>query len=438
MFAGKVLVVQSLALGLANFAFAQTTPPFIGELVLRPGLNNGKCLTAASQTDGAPVTIERCTGADTQLWTFESGSVKIFGNKCLDVPGGNKADGVKLQIWSCTKGNPNQIWKYTWWDNRLSWSNKCLDLPNSQTDGTRVQSASCGGNNPNQVWYAGYQANKLPDQSEKGQYGTNKCGSGSNATSNCQTAWINDVDDFCLFAPPDPKSVIGETERFEVAWCTKSGRGSRVIPDGTLQGVHFVKTPDYVQITGVGDFTKINVKAGDEGGELDPHGADGNGNPIGGLVYGNSFGNELQYNEWTTFISDKEFCLRACVGPNAARNCQHIYDEMGCYWNMPGNYDAGFESCSGDDTEPMGVYGTSTWHQGVSPTPPPHPAGPSSACRSLPTVGVTNLKRRGEGDADGLERRETVGSHKVEGRKRGPPSWKRSWKRTAPSWKNQR
>lgn len=51
-----------------------------------------------------------------------------------------------------------------------------------------------------------------------------------------------------------------------------------------------VESPDYVQITGTGDFTKINIKAGyacglsssanksdtfadsDAGGELDPHG----------------------------------------------------------------------------------------------------------------------------------------------------------------------
>jgi hypothetical protein len=39
--------------------------------------------------------------------------------------------------------------------------------------------------------------------------------------------------------------------------------------------VHFVKTPDYVQVTGVGDFTKINILKGDAGGELDNRGADG-------------------------------------------------------------------------------------------------------------------------------------------------------------------
>lgn len=29
--------------------------------------------------------------------------------------------------------------------------------------------------------------------------------------------------------------------------------------------------------SGIGDLTKINIPAGDSGGELDPHGADGNG-----------------------------------------------------------------------------------------------------------------------------------------------------------------
>ncbi|KAG6377464.1 hypothetical protein JVT61DRAFT_15270 [Boletus reticuloceps] len=35
--------------------------------------------------------------------------------------------------------------------------------------------------------------------------------------------------------------------------------GSRVIPDGTILGAHFVITPEFVQITGVGKLTNINV-----------------------------------------------------------------------------------------------------------------------------------------------------------------------------------
>ncbi|KAL5522774.1 hypothetical protein ACEPAG_8792 [Sanghuangporus baumii] len=231
----------------------------------------------------------------------------------------------------------------------------------------------------------------LPDTWQEGQSGTNRCGTGSNQTSMCQNAYLNSVDDFCLFAPPEPgaNSVIGETERIEVAWCLQSGTGARLIPDGTLQGVHFVQTPDYVQVTGVGDLTKLNVPQGDAGGELDPHGADGNGNPIGGLVFSKAFtGQTEQLHEWTNFMSATSFCFRGCKdGPNAPALCQHIYDEMGCEWNMPASYDAGvFEQCAGDTGEPMGVYGGSTFHQGDAVTPDPHPAPSSSQCSKVATL----------------------------------------------------
>jgi len=72
---------------------------------------------------------------------------------------------------------------------------------------------------------------------------------------------------------------VGDAERDMVAYCTKSGRGTRLIPDGALHGVHFVTTPDYVQVTGVGNFTGLGVRKGDSGGELDNRGADGRGNP---------------------------------------------------------------------------------------------------------------------------------------------------------------
>lgn len=37
-------------------------------------------------------------------------------------------------------------------------------------------------------------------------------------------------------------------KRIEVAYCTQAGYGTRVLPDGTLTGAHFVQTPDYVQV----------------------------------------------------------------------------------------------------------------------------------------------------------------------------------------------
>jgi len=50
-------------------------------------------------------------------------------------------------------------------------------------------------------------------------------------------------------------------------------------------------------------LTSLNIPKGDEGGELDPHGADGNGNPIGGLVFSSAFGTLEQIHEWTVNTS---------------------------------------------------------------------------------------------------------------------------------------
>ncbi|PBK60254.1 hypothetical protein ARMSODRAFT_898286 [Armillaria solidipes] len=239
---------------------------------------------------------------------------------------------------------------------------------------------------------ATYLPDTAPDTTEQGQSGTNKCGTTSSQDSMCQNVYINAIDDFCLWAPPIPgaDSDIGATERIEVSWCLKSGYGTRVIPKGTITGAHFVQTPDFVQVTGTGDLTKLNIPAGDTGGELDPHGADGNGNPIGGLVFSTAFGKLGQVFEWTNFMSSNEFCFRACnpSGKMAPVLGEHIYDLMGCTWNMPANYDAGvFESCRGDSGEPMGVYGTSTFHQGDASTPAPHTIPSSSQCTAISAIG---------------------------------------------------
>ncbi|KAJ7589843.1 carbohydrate-binding module family 13 protein [Mycena floridula] len=392
---------------LAVLAAAQK-PNYRGQLVVEPGLDSGKCLTAASNTNGAVVTIELCTGATNQQWTFTGSGMQVYGTAmCLDVPSGANVNGQKLQIWACSSNNPNQKFGYQYRPNIVSWlnTNKCLDINlGSTTPGTAVQIWQCNTGNPNQVWNVGYHIDHLPKTSEDNQYGTNDCGTTNSATSKCQTAWINSVNDFCLWAPPNVGS-IGDTEREEVAWCTKTGRGTRTIPAKTFTGAHFVKTKDYVQITGVGDFTKVNIQNKDEGGELDPHGADGNGNPIGGLVYGNSFGNALQYHEWTSFISYNEFCFRACVGVDAKKNCAHIYDVMGCYWNMPATYSAGvFEDCKGDDTLPMGIYGTSTFHQGDKTTPGPHPTAKSSSCTPYATIKPGPLRRSRPDDFEYIRR----------------------------------
>lgn len=102
----------------------------------------------------------------------------------------------------------------------------------------------------------------------------------------------------CIFAPPEPNSIVGDVEEEVVAWCVQPRNNARVIPDGTLHSVAFVRTPLYYQVHGYGDFTRLNIKEGDNGGELDPHGAKGTGNPVGGNVTCNATGTDVSYQEW--------------------------------------------------------------------------------------------------------------------------------------------
>ncbi|KIM63507.1 hypothetical protein SCLCIDRAFT_8808 [Scleroderma citrinum Foug A] len=227
------------------------------------------------------------------------------------------------------------------------------------------------------------------------QVGYNICNSTTeNQNSMCQTSFVNHIDDFCLWAPPKPNSTIGNTEAEEVAWCTKPGHGTRLIPDGALQGVQVIKTPDYIQIAGFIDQTQINLTPDDYGGELDPHGADLRGNPLGGLMYSNAFpgsdGNNNSYQQiidWTNFMGGHAFCIKVCdpAGKNAPAYCQNIYDRLGCAYNAPNNAKNGtFEVCDGDDMTPPGVYVSG----GVTQTyfQPPESLGPITTVPYTPVV----------------------------------------------------
>lgn len=56
-----------------------------------------------------------------------------------------------------------------------------------------------------------------------------------NQTSDSRLVTLNGVDDFCLFAPAEPDSAIGNVEAEVVAWCTKERNGARLIPDGYVR-----------------------------------------------------------------------------------------------------------------------------------------------------------------------------------------------------------
>ncbi|WVQ95426.1 hypothetical protein IAU59_002523 [Kwoniella sp. CBS 9459] len=205
-------------------------------------------------------------------------------------------------------------------------------------------------------------------------------GSYVNQTSLSRLLTLNGVDDFCLYGPPDqsggPENEIGNVEPVVVAYCTKPRNDARLIPDGAITAAHFIKTPLYVQIHGFWDGTKIGIVDGDAGGELDPHGAENLGNPIGGNVTSNVGGSDVFYEEWMSFISYDQFCLRICTaeanGVTAAIQCEHELDIMGCQFVMAiedfYQSNNSFTSCEGEPAAPPGHYpqsngSTSTFKQ---------------------------------------------------------------------------
>ncbi|KAF9259960.1 hypothetical protein L218DRAFT_1079615 [Marasmius fiardii PR-910] len=223
------------------------------------------------------------------------------------------------------------------------------------------------------------------------QYGYNICNSTTaGATSKCQTAIINSIEDFCLWGPPEPNSVVGNTEGEAVAYCTDPSHGTRLIPAGALQGVQFMKTPDYVQVVGFIDQTKINMQADDYGGEMDPHGADLRGNPMGGLLYSKAWSGDGKFQQviqWHNFMGNNFFCLKACdpSKSNDRKFCEHIYDRIGCHFNAPNNAKNGtFETCLGDNQDFPGIYTQNG--QVMTYTQPPESLGAISTMPYEPKV----------------------------------------------------
>ncbi|KAJ7465110.1 hypothetical protein FB451DRAFT_1262659 [Mycena latifolia] len=266
-----------------------------------------------------------------------------------------------------------------------------------------------------------YQVMTDTDDPRGFQSGYNQCNSTTeNQDSLCQTMFMNHIDDFCLWAPAPPNSTIADTEGDVVAWCSKKGHGTRIFPDGAITGLQLIRTPSYIQVAGTIKQELLNI-VGEFGGELDSGGQDGEGNPMGGLVYSNSFpsnnGNNASFQQaqhWSFFIGANSFCGKVCdqTGSNPQGLCQNIYDRLGCDYNAPNTAQEGvFVECQGDDMTPVGTYVvdgvTSVYHQpaetadiGVIPyTPTPAPTSNcvtyTSAAIFTDGVGVTGASVSG-------------------------------------------
>jgi len=116
----------------------------------------GKCIDVAggNSADGTPVILWTCHGgANQQLTRAGDGTIRVLG-KCLDVKDRSTATGARVQIWTC-HGGPNQQWRYTPGHDLVNpQADKCLDVTDfNPADGTQLQLWWCGGT-ANQKWNA--------------------------------------------------------------------------------------------------------------------------------------------------------------------------------------------------------------------------------------------------------------------------------------------
>ncbi|WWC64432.1 uncharacterized protein I303_107042 [Kwoniella dejecticola CBS 10117] len=216
----------------------------------------------------------------------------------------------------------------------------------------------------------------VPPQAYPGTYPINTRTHNTNHTlfargdeSDSKELWLMSHDDFCIYGLPNQSQNEGKriSESMEgvVSYCSKSGHNTRLIPDGTLRGVTYVRTPSWVQVSGSGDFTKIGLSQDDAGGQFDSslH------SPEGARLTTSEGDDPAQ--DWVTMISAETFCVRACFGDPAY--CPTQYDSLGCYFLTSNGvgWDDVWQDCEGDDGSPPGVIDVQTYTPGNGPVPTP-------------------------------------------------------------------
>ncbi|KIJ55019.1 carbohydrate-binding module family 13 protein [Sphaerobolus stellatus SS14] len=137
-----------------------TTLPFAQDYKITLA-GTGECITAAGNYDGAPLITNACGTRPFQSWHFNGPYLQAIGtDKCIDLTNGNGSNGARLQVWTCSEGNPNQQFRH--WDTtyiylpeeHISWlanSGLCFDNTNGfVAEGNPVQMWSCNFQSPNQ------------------------------------------------------------------------------------------------------------------------------------------------------------------------------------------------------------------------------------------------------------------------------------------------
>ncbi|WP_344846436.1 glycosyl hydrolase family 18 protein [Kribbella ginsengisoli] len=143
----------SLVSAIFDAAGGTGTPPTGGKTGPIKGIA-GKCVDVAggNSANGTAVQLWTCNSSAAQTWTVGTdGTIRALG-KCLDVAAAGTANGSLVQLYDCN-GTGAQGWQAQSNGNLLNPnSGKCLDATGqSSADGTRLQIWTCAGS-ANQLW----------------------------------------------------------------------------------------------------------------------------------------------------------------------------------------------------------------------------------------------------------------------------------------------
>lgn len=151
------LAIGAVALGVSD-ARADARVHGVG-FQMKTVLDETFCIgaNADTATEGRTVFIQKCTGAETQRWTFTDGadgSSVIVGSQgmCLDIRNHRSGDGTPIQLWRCHYGN-NQRFRVTPTGRiREVQSGKCLTIGKTVADRAAVFIDECDEQRSQQTW----------------------------------------------------------------------------------------------------------------------------------------------------------------------------------------------------------------------------------------------------------------------------------------------
>jgi glycosyl hydrolase family 64 (putative beta-1,3-glucanase)/ricin-type beta-trefoil lectin protein len=130
-------------------------PPATGSRVIS-NMNN-KCLDVpnGNYADGVRVAMWDCNGGANQNWEFTGGTLRSQNNKCLDVTGNGTANGSTIELWTCNGGANQQFVLAGAADLVNPQANRCVDITGLDgANGATLTLWDCNGGN-NQKWHRG-------------------------------------------------------------------------------------------------------------------------------------------------------------------------------------------------------------------------------------------------------------------------------------------